>query len=89
MTFGPDMAWSDEVLPERILGGRFVRYANESFIATLRHSRIAVITEFGLDDLRQLFVLGRIAHDLHASGTALRNITWGSVYPRVLTGTRV
>ena len=43
-----------------------------------------MITEFGPQDLEQLHLLERIASELHRCGSALRNISWGSVI-RVLS----
>jgi hypothetical protein len=78
LTLCDGIAWSDEILPERIFNGRFVRLHSMQAAAAIRGIRRLVLTDFGIDQLQQLWLLDQLAGDIHHCSVILRNIPRGA-----------
>jgi len=71
------IAWSNEILPERILNGRFVRRASIDEIDSVHRSRRLVLTNFDIAQLEEIWLLEQLAEDLHLCSLILRMIPYG------------
>ena len=74
---GPGLAWSNEINPQHILKGRFVKRASPQFVDQVRESRVLVLTDFDVEELGELHRLDRLGLELYRAGAATRAVATG------------
>jgi len=72
------IAWSNEIREQEVIGGLLMGPGLRELRAALRKAPQLVLTKFGVRELKQLYLIEKLAYEVWRSGAALRIIGKGA-----------